>query len=470
MARKRIDKVVHHLEIRDINTKGMGVAKSDEGHIYFIKNAIPGDIVDIRVFKKRRGYFEAEPIKWIQPSKDRRTPQCAHFGICGGCKWQHLAYEAQLFYKEKGVLHNLKSIGKVNPETILPIKGVDHPYFYRNKMEFSFSNNRWLTTEEINENEEIERNGLGFHKPQMWDKIVDINQCHLQADPSNTIRNEIKAFALKHNMAFFNAKTQEGFLRTLMIKNTLKGEVMVLLQFFEDKPEEITLLLNFIKDRFPEVSSLLYCINQKANDTLYDQEIYCFYGVNYITEYIDTLAFQITAKSFFQTNPAQAKVLYQIAAEFAALKPDDIVYDLYTGTGTIALFLARACKKIVGIEAVPEAINAAKENALHNGIDNAFFEVGDMKKYFNDDFINQYGKADVVITDPPREGMHKEVIHQLLKLAPNRIVYISCNSATQARDLELMRSQYSVIKSQAVDMFPQTHHVENIVLLQLKRE
>ncbi len=469
MARKRIDKVVHKLEIRDINTKGMGVAKSDEGQIYFIKNSIPGDIVDVRVFKKKRGYFEAEPIKWIQSSKDRRTPQCVHFGVCGGCKWQHLAYEAQLHYKEKGVLQNLKSIGKVIPETILPIKGVDHPYFYRNKMEFSFSNNRWLTTEEIKESGEVERNGLGFHKPQMWDKIVDISKCHLQADPSNEIRNEIKAFALKHQMAFFNARTQEGFLRSLMIKNTLGGEIMVLLQFFEDRPKEITLLLNFIKDRFPAVNSLLYCINQKSNDTLYDQEIQCFHGSQYITENIGELSFQITAKSFFQTNPEQAKVLYQIAAEFAALKADEIVYDLYTGTGTIALFLAKSCQKIIGIEAVPEAIDAAKENALRNKIENAFFEVGDMKKYFNNDFIQQYGKADVVITDPPREGMHKDVVQQLLKLAPKRIIYISCNSATQARDLELLSSQYQLVKSQAVDMFPQTHHVENIVLLQLKR-
>ncbi|MEL0073910.1 MAG: TRAM domain-containing protein, partial [Flavobacteriaceae bacterium] len=284
MARKRIDKVVHKLEVRDINTKGMGVAKSDEGQIYFIKNSIPGDIVDVRVLKKKRGYFEAEPIKWIQSSKDRRTPQCEHFGVCGGCKWQHLAYETQLHYKEKGVLQNLKSIGKVIPETILPIKGVDHPYFYRNKMEFSFSNNRWLTTEEIKESGEVERNGLGFHKPQMWDKIVDISKCHLQADPSNEIRNEIKAFALKHQMAFFNARTQEGFLRSLMIKNTLGGEIMVLLQFFEDRPKEITLLLNFIKDRFPAVNALLYCINQKSNDTLYDQEIQCFHGSEYITE------------------------------------------------------------------------------------------------------------------------------------------------------------------------------------------
>ena len=470
MARKRLNKVVQHIEIRDINTKGMGVAKSDKGEVYFIKNTVPGDIVDIRVYKKRRGYFEAEPLKWIQYSKERVTPQCKHFGVCGGCKWQHLAYEAQLNYKEKGVLHNLKSIGKIDPEVVLPAQGVDYPYYYRNKMEFSFSSNRWLTNEEIKESGEIERNGLGFHKPQMWDKIVDITHCYLQADPSNEIRNEIKIFALKHKMTFYNAKTQQGFLRTLMIRNSIRGEIMVLLQFFEDQPQEITMILNFIKDRFPEVSSLLYCINQKANDTLYDQDIHCFHGADYITEHMGSLAFKITAKSFFQTNPKQAQLLYQIASEFATLQPNETVYDLYTGTGTIALFLAKNCKKIIGIEAVPDAIHAARENAIHNKIENAFFEVGDMKKYFNADFIQKYGRAEVVITDPPREGMHKEVVQQLLKLAPERIVYISCNSATQARDLELMNTQYRIVKSQAVDMFPQTHHIENIVLLHLKHE
>jgi len=468
MSRKSINRIVQGLKIIDINAKGMGVAKSEEGAVYFIKNVVPGDVVDVRVYKKRRGYFEAEPTEWIQTSEDRVQAACEHFGICGGCKWQHLSYPAQLRFKEKAVLHNLEHIGKIKAREIIPILGVENPYFYRNKMEFSFSNKRWLTADEIAQESEIERNGLGFHKPQMWDKIVDVNLCHLQADPSNAIRNAIKNFALEHKMEFYDTRAQEGFLRTLMIRNTLKGEVMVLVQFFEDRKKEIDLLLSFIKEHFPQVSSLLYCINSKGNDSLYDQEIHCFSGHPYITEHLDDLQFRITAKSFYQTNPKQAGLLYGIAKDFAQLKLQDTVYDLYTGTGTIALSLARDCKKIIGVESVAEAIGAAKENALLNGISNAFFEVGDMKECFNDAFIQRHGKAAVVITDPPRDGMHKDVVAQLLKLAPQKIVYISCNSATQARDIALMKERYEVIKSQAVDMFPQTHHVENVVLLQSK--
>ena len=358
--------------------------------------------------------------------------------------------------------------GKVSTPDVLPILGVENPYFYRNKMEFSFSNKRWLTSEEIAEENKIERNGLGFHKPLMWDKIVDINKCHLQAEPSNQIRNAVRRFAIEKEMPFFDLRAQKGFLRTLMIRNTLEGEVMVLIQFFEELKEKIELLLSFIKDHFPQVTSLLYCINSKGNDSLYDQEIRCFSGNEYITENLGGLQFRITAKSFYQTNPKQAGELYTIAKDFAQLKLQDTVYDLYTGTGTIALTLAHECKKIIGIESVPDAIKAANENAKLNGIDNAFFEVGDMKTCFNDIFIKKYGKADVVITDPPRDGMHKDVVAKLLKLAPKRIVYISCNSASQARDLELMRKNYKVVKSQAVDMFPQTHHVENVVLLHSK--
>ncbi|MDG2062577.1 MAG: 23S rRNA (uracil(1939)-C(5))-methyltransferase RlmD [Flavobacteriaceae bacterium] len=468
MPIKKIKRTENALKVIDINNKGMGVAKSEQGAVYFIKNVVPGDIVDVRVYKKKRGFFEAEPINWIEKSVDRTDPPCEHFGVCGGCKWQHLSYEAQLHFKEKGVLNNLLHIGKVSTPDVLPILGVENPYFYRNKMEFSFSNKRWLTSEEIAEENKIERNGLGFHKPLMWDKIVDINKCHLQAEPSNQIRNAVRRFAIEKEMPFFDLRAQKGFLRTLMIRNTLEGEVMVLIQFFEELKEKIELLLSFIKDHFPQVTSLLYCINSKGNDSLYDQEIKCFSGNEYITENLGGLQFRITAKSFYQTNPKQAGELYTIAKDFAQLKLQDTVYDLYTGTGTIALTLAHECKKIIGIESVPDAIKAANENAKLNGIDNAFFEVGDMKTCFNDIFIKKYGKADVVITDPPRDGMHKDVVAKLLKLAPKRIVYISCNSASQARDLELMRKNYKVVKSQAVDMFPQTHHVENVVLLHSK--
>ncbi len=466
MSRKKIDRIETGLQIVDINAKGMGVAKSDEGVVYFIKGVIPGDVVDVQVYKKGRRYFEAKPIKWIQKSTHSSIPPCQHFGVCGGCKLQHLAYEGQLEYKEKGVLHNLNHIGKIDIETVLPIARVENPYYYRNKMEFSFSNKRWLTTEEISGEEEIERNGLGFHKPGMWDKVVDVEHCHLQAEPSNEIRNAIKAFAIREQLDFFDTREQQGFLRTLMIRNTLAGEVMVLIQFFKEEVEKRELLLNFLKEQFPQITSLLYCINGKGNDSLYDQNIICYHGQDFITEHLDDLQFKITAKSFYQTNPKQAKVLYAIGQEFATLKGNEIVYDLYTGTGTIALSLAKQCAKVIGVESVPEAIEAANENAQFNAIENAFFEVGDMKDCFNDAFIQRHGKADVVITDPPRNGMHPEVVKQLMKLAPPRIVYISCNSSTQARDLEMMKGMYSVVKSQAVDMFPQTHHVENVVLLQ----
>jgi 23S rRNA (uracil1939-C5)-methyltransferase len=465
MSRKKIDRIETGLQIVDINAKGMGVAKSDEGVVYFIKGVIPGDVVDVQVYKKGRRYFEAKPIKWIQKSTHSSIPPCQHFGVCGGCKLQHLAYEGQLEYKEKGVLHNLNHIGKIDIETVLPIARVENPYYYRNKMEFSFSNKRWLTTEEISGGEEIERNGLGFHKPGMWDKVVDVEHCHLQAEPSNEIRNAIKAFAIREQLDFFDTREQQGFLRTLMIRNTLAGEVMVLIQFFKEEVEKRELLLNFLREQFPQITSLLYCINGKGNDSLYDQNIICYHGQDFITEHLDDLQFKITAKSFYQTNPKQAKVLYAIGQEFAALKGNEIVYDLYTGTGTIALSLAKQCAKVIGVESVPEAIEAANENAQFNAIENAFFEVGDMKDCFNDAFIQRHGKADVVITDPPRNGMHPEVVKQLMKLAPPRIVYISCNSSTQARDLEMMKGMYSVVKSQAVDMFPQTHHVENVVLL-----
>ena len=330
MSRKKIDRIETGLQIVDINAKGMGVAKNDEGVVYFIKGVIPGDVVDVQAYKKGRRYFEAKPIKWIEKSTHSSIPPCQHFGVCGGCKLQHLAYEGQLEYKEKGVLHNLNHIGKIDVETVLPIARVENPYYYRNKMEFSFSNKRWLTTEEISGGEEIERNGLGFHKPGMWDKVVDVEHCHLQAEPSNEIRNAIKAFAIREQLDFFDTREQQGFLRTLMIRNTLAGEVMVLIQFFKEEVEKRELLLNFLREQFPQITSLLYCINGKGNDSLYDQNIICYHGQDFITEHLDDLQFKITAKSFYQTNPKQAKVLYAIGQEFAALKGNEIVYDLYT--------------------------------------------------------------------------------------------------------------------------------------------
>ena len=399
-------------------------------------------------------------------SEKRVDPVCEHFGSCGGCKWQHMGYEHQVAYKEREVVQNLKRLGGIEPQQLIPIKACEESFFYRNKMEFSFSNNKWLTQEQIESGEEIEdRNALGFHIPGMWDKILDIDKCHLQADPSNQIRNFVRDFAKEHELAFFDPRKQAGLLRTLMIRNTSIGEVMVLIQFFENDQENIHLVLEALQKEFPQITSLLYVVNQKANDTLYDQEVICFSGQTYITEKMEGLEFKINAKSFYQTNSDQAYELYKIARDFADLKGDELVYDLYTGTGTIAQFVSKKAKRVVGIEAVPEAIEAAKANALHNKIDNCEFYVGDMKQVFTQEFINQHGQPDVLITDPPRDGMHKDVVNQLLSLQPERIVYVSCNSATQARDLQLLAEHYQVEKSQAVDMFPQTHHVENVVLL-----
>jgi 23S rRNA (uracil1939-C5)-methyltransferase len=378
-----------------------------------------------------------------------------------------MGYEHQLFFKQKEIEQNLQRIGKVELPEFQPILGSERQYFYRNKMEFSFSDNKWLTLEQIKSDEVIDnRNALGFHIPGMWDKILDLDICYLQADPSNAIRDFIKAKAEEMNLAFFNTRNQEGFLRTLMIRTSSTSEIMVLVQFFHEDEENRKLLLNAVAEEFPQITSLLYVINSKGNDTLYDQEIELFHGRDHIFEEMEGLKFKINAKSFYQTNSEQAFELYKITRDFAGLTGNELVYDLYTGTGTIAQFVAKKAKKVIGVEAVPDAISAAKENAQLNNIENVEFYVGDMKKVFNEEFINTHGKPDVVITDPPRDGMHGDVVAQLLNLGAEKIVYVSCNSATQARDLALLDSKYKVIKVQPVDMFPQTHHVENVVLLE----
>ena len=467
MQKRRKSKFFEQLTIVDTATKGKTVAKTLEGIPIFLNEGVPGDVVDIRTYKKRKGFFEGKIVRYHHYSKLRTNPVCEHFGLCGGCKWQHMQYSAQLEFKEKEVLNNLKRIGNVAIKSVHPIYGNDIPYFYRNKMEFSFSSNRWMTQEEIDSDETFNKNALGFHKPGMWDKIVDIQQCHLQVEPSNEIRNEIRRYALEKNLAFFQPRDQSGFLRTLMIRTTSTGEVMVLIQFVHES-DELNPLLTHLKNTFPQITALLYVINNKANDTLYDQDIKLFAGRDYIIEEMEDLQFKIGAKTFYQTNSKQAYELYKITREFAQLNTNDVVYDLYTGIGTIAQFIAKSVDKVVGIDVVPDSIEAAKINAKDNGITNAFFEAGDMKNIFTQDFIARHGKANVVITDPPRDGMHKDVIKQLLALSPERIVYVSCNSATQARDLALLASKYDAIKAQAVDMFPQTHHVENVVLLEKK--
>lgn len=468
MARKKTEKIVfENVEVLDAGAKGVSVAKAADGKVIFIPNVVPGDIVDVQTFKKRKAYYEGKAVNFHKLSDKRVEPVCTHFGACGGCKWQNMDYQFQLGYKHQEVENNLKRIGKIDLPEFEPILGSKEQFFYRNKMEFSFSNARWLTDDEIKSGEELgKENALGFHIPKMWDKILDIQKCHLQQDPSNQIRNEIRAFANENGLAFYNPREHTGFLRTLMIRTASTGEIMVLIQFFKEDVKKRELLLNFLKDRFPEITSLQYVINGKPNDTIYDQNVVCFHGRDYILEEMEGLQFSINAKSFYQTNSEQAYELYKITREFAGLTGEELVYDLYTGTGTIAQFVSKKAKKVIGVEAVPEAIADAKLNAERNKITNCEFFVGDMKNVFNDDFIAQNGQPDVIITDPPRDGMHKDVVAQILKIAPKRVVYVSCNSATQARDLALMDEMYQVVRVRPVDMFPQTHHVENVVLLE----
>jgi 23S rRNA (uracil1939-C5)-methyltransferase len=467
MRNRNKRQLFENVEVIDAGAKGKTVGKAPDGRVIFLTNTVPGDIVDVQTTKKRKAYFEGVATNFHSFSDKRVDPECQHFGVCGGCKWQDMGYEHQLFYKQREIENNLKRIGHLELPEVSPIIGSKKRYFYRNKMEFSFSDSRWLTLDEIRSDKEIEdKNALGFHIPGMWDKIIDIEKCHLQEDPSNAIRLEIKDFALKNEMPFFNPRNQYGLLRTLMIRTTSTGEIMVLLQFYADDRVKRELLLNHILTTFPQITSLQYLINQKQNDTIYDQEIICHAGRDHIFEEMEGLQFKINAKSFYQTNSVQAHELYKVARNFAGLTGNELVYDLYTGTGTIAQFISKNAKKVVGIEAIPEAIADAKENAKRNEIENVDFFVGDMRKVFNQDFITENGFPDIIITDPPRDGMHKEVVQQLLNISPKKIVYVSCNSATQARDLNLMKEHYQVTKVQPVDMFPQTHHVENVVLLE----
>ncbi len=467
MARKKKNHIFENVEIIDAGARGKTVAKAPDGRVIFLTNTVPGDIVDIRTGKKRKAYFEGTAIKFHHKSDKRVEPVCDYFDNCGGCKWQNMGYEHQLFYKQKEVTNNLVRIGHLELPEVTPILGCEQQYYYRNKMEFSFSSSRWLTYEEINSDQEIDnRNACGFHIAGMWDKILDIDKCHLQEEPSNAIRNFVKDFSIENKLPFFNPRDKSGMMRTLMLRIASTGEIMIVIQFYEENVEKRELLLNALSEKFPGITSLQYVINSKANDTLYDQDIILFKGRDYIFEEMEGLKFKIGPKSFYQTNSTQAYELYKITRDFAGLSGNELVYDLYTGTGTIAQFVAKQAKKVIGVESVPDAITDAKFNAQLNGIENVEFFVGDMKDVFNDTFIATHGKPDVIITDPPRDGMHKNVVAKILDISPQKIVYVSCNSATQARDLSLMKDHYKITKTQAVDMFPQTHHVENVVLLE----
>lgn len=467
VARNRKNPFYEKVQIEDIGAEGKALARVGN-MVVFTQLVVPGDVVDLQVNKKRKKYQEAFVVKVHEYSPDRVEAFCKHFGICGGCKWQFLPYEKQLFYKQKQVEDQLRRIGKLDlPETNL-ILGSKKNVFYRNKLEFTFSNKRWLSEYEIKSGDRIENsNALGFHVPGLFDKVINIEKCWLQPSPSNEIRNFIYQYALEHELDFFDIKEKRGFLRTLIIRTSSIGETMIIVSFFKEDKIQKTQLLSAIQKEFPEVNSLLYVINQKGNDTITDQQIEIFAGRGFIWEEMEGLRFKIGPKSFYQTNSEQAYNLYKVAREFAGLTGNEIVYDLYTGTGTIALFVAREVKGVVGIEYVPEAIEDAKENAQVNGIENASFYSGDIKMVLNGDFIKKNGNPDVIITDPPRAGMDAEVVRMILDIKPSRIVYVSCNPATQARDLALLSVSYKIVKVQPVDMFPHTHHVENVVLMRL---
>lgn len=459
--------ILEQISITGIAAEGKAIARYKE-KVVFVPHVIPGDVVDLQVTKKKSAYLEARAIRFHTLSPQRIQPVCEHFGICGGCKWQMLPYPDQLAYKQQQVADNLSRIGKIELPQLQEILGSEKTEFYRNKLEFTFSNKKWLTTEELNSDEIRNMNGVGFHIPGMFDKVLDIHKCWLQDDISNQLRNELRAYATQHGLTFFDLRKQEGFLRTMMVRTTSTGELMLIVVFFYEDEALRTALLNHMAAKFPQITSLLYVINSKANDTITDQEVITFRGSDAIVEDMEGLKFKIGPKSFYQTNSEQAYTLYKVAREFAGLTGKEKVYDLYTGTGTIANFVAGNASQVIGIEYVPEAIEDARINSALNNIGNTLFYAGDMKDILNESFILQHGRPDVIITDPPRAGMHNDVIDAILFAAPQRIVYVSCNPATQARDLSLLDKEYKVTRVQPVDMFPHTHHVENVVLLEIR--
>lgn len=466
MSRKRRNlPVIENLEIIDVGAEGKAIGKVNDV-VVFVPFVVPGDIVDVQVTKKKKQFFEAKAIHFHKYSNLRTKPFCKHYGVCGGCKWQSLPYEQQIKFKQKQVVDHLTRIAKVelpDSDPILPSKNITH---YRNKLEFTFSNRRYLLAEEMQDDSEKEMNALGFHVPKLFDKVIDIEECYLQEDPSNEIRLAVKDYAVLHDLSFYDIRNKEGFLRNLIIRTTTTNELMVIFSFYREEKKVRIDLLDFIYKKFPQITSLMYVINEKANDTITDQEIICYKGKDHIIEEMEGLKFKIGPKSFFQTNSVQAYELYKKTREFAGLTGKEVVYDLYTGTGTIANFIAKDADKVIGIEYVEAAIEDAKINAQENRIFNTEFYAGDIKDLLTGDFIEEKGHPDVIITDPPRAGMHKNVVDAIIYARPKRIVYISCNSATQARDIQLLDDFYAVKRIQPVDMFPHTHHVENIVLLE----
>ncbi len=466
MGRKNELPLLEKVRITDIGAEGNAIARIDN-QVVFVPMLIPGDIVDIKINKKRKKYMEGTVVRFHEYSPDRIKPRCRHFGVCGGCRWQHLPYHLQLYYKEKQVKDNLTRIGKADIGEINPIIGSPEIFLYRNKLEYTFSEKRWLTREEIiSDNDFIKEDALGFHIPGLFDKVLDIRECYLQPEPSNAIRDAVRRFAHKKSFPFYNPRQQSGFLRNLIIRNTSDGNVMVIVVFFLDEKKRIYDLMDFLGSEFPAISSLMYIINTKRNDSLADQEPVLYKGEDHLLEEMEGLKFRIGPKSFYQTNTKQSLRLYNAAKDFAGLTGNEVVYDLYTGTGTIANFIAESARTVIGIEYIEEAVRDAVINSDINNIKNTRFFAGDIKSVLNEQFIASHGRPDVIITDPPRAGMQKEVVRSIISAGPEKIVYISCNPATQARDIEIMSECYRVTKIQPVDMFPQTHHVENVILME----
>lgn len=468
MGRKRKPiPLLEQVEIKDAGSEGKAVARVDN-HVIFVPFVVPGDVVDIRVVKRRKKYLEGKAVKLHKASPLRIDPKCEHFGLCGGCKWQNLDYENQLRFKQKQVTDNFERIGKLEIPEISPIIGSEQQYFYRNKLEFTFSNRRWLDEDELESDATMDMNGLGFHLPGMFDRIIDLQNCYLQPEPSNSIRLALNNFSHEKSYDFYDSRNHEGFLRNVIIRNSNTGDLMVIMVFGREQEEDIRQVMEFLKETFPQITSLFFVINTKQNDSISDLEVQLYSGEPYITETMENLKFRVGPLSFYQTNSKQAYRLYCAARDFAALTGNETVYDLYCGTGTIANFVAGKAKKVVGIEYIEPAIEDAYENAQLNGHHNTTFVAGDMAKVLNREFVESHGRPDVVITDPPRAGMHPKVVEQLLMNAPEKIVYVSCNPATQARDIALLSEKYDLLKIQPVDMFPQTHHVENVSLLKRK--
>ncbi len=470
MARKKKEfPLLEKIRITGVAAEGKALARVDD-LVVFVPYVVPGDVVDLKIRRKKHSYAEAEAVKFHEYSAERAVPFCKHYGVCGGCKWQCLSYDNQLKYKQQQVFDALTRIGKVELPEITPILGSEQTKCYRNKLEFTFSNKRWLTREEVEKDVKYDNmSALGFHIPDAFDKVLDIDECGLMEPLNNKIRNGLRDFAIRENIPFYNLRSQSGLLRNIMLRTSTSGEVMLLIQARvenDNDMEQLTKVMNFCSESFPEVTSLLYVVNNKCNDTFGDLEVHTFKGTDFIYEEMEGLKFKVGPKSFYQTNSRQAYNLYKVARDFASLTGEEVVYDLYTGTGTIANFVARQCKSVVGIEYVPEAIEDAKINASINGHENMLFYAGDMKDVLTREFIEEHGRPDVIITDPPRAGMHVDVIDAILFAAPRRIVYVSCNPATQARDLALLDKDYKVTAVQPVDMFPHTHHVENVVLLE----